>query len=141
MTLIGDAPNGQIKNYMAKEIVVLCVDDEGAILRALTRSLRLEKFRVLIALNGYDGLKILENEPVSVIISDQRMPGMTGIELLREVKNKYPDVTRIMLSGFSDFDDLAGVLREKVIHRFFCKPWDDKELKDYIHKVSDVKNE
>jgi response regulator RpfG family c-di-GMP phosphodiesterase len=115
--------------------VVLLVDDDQSIRSALRRVFRKNNFNVIEADGGHAALNLLENEMVDVIVSDQRMPGMTGTELLSKVKESFPHVGRIMLSGQSDFDDLCDAINEASVYRFLSKPWDEKQL---INVVNDV---
>ena len=115
-----------------RQNVILCVDDEEKILKTLQRSLRTEGYKVLTALNGPQALNLLREERVDLIISDQRMPDMTGAELLSIVRKKYPNVISIVLSGYTDFDALVKSVNEGEIFRFLYKPWDDKELKSIV---------
>jgi FixJ family two-component response regulator len=115
-----------------KRKTVLCVDDETQILNSLKRVLRRENYDLLTAVGGAEALKVLERETVHVVITDQRMPGMTGVELLAQIKERWPHIVRIVLSGYAD----AGVMMEAInngeIFRFLAKPWDDDELKAAI---------
>jgi YesN/AraC family two-component response regulator len=117
---------------MNQQYTVLCVDDEGFILKGLERLLGLEGYRVLTALNGKRALEIMDRENVDLILADQRMPGMDGAELLSMVKKKYPNTIRIMVSGYSDFSRLASAINEGEIYRFIPKPWDAQELKNIV---------
>jgi response regulator RpfG family c-di-GMP phosphodiesterase len=113
--------------------VVLLVDDEESIRSALHRMFRKNNFQVIEADSGQAALEVLAREVVDVIISDQRMPGMTGTELLAKVKKGYPDIGRIMLSGQSDFDDLCEAINEAKVHRFLSKPWDEEQLVNVVN--------
>ena len=108
---------------------LLLVDDEQNILNSLTRLLRREKYSLLTANGGLGALEILKENKVDLIISDQRMPGMTGVELLKQVKKLYPDIVRLVLSGYADFDSILAAINEGEIYRFISKPWNDEELK------------
>ena len=81
---------------------ILFVDDESQILRAITRLFMDTEYEVITAESGEEALNILENEKVDVIVSDMKMPKMTGYELLSQVKKRFPNIVRIILSGFSD---------------------------------------
>lgn len=118
---------------MSKQYVILCVDDEPSILKSLERVLKLEGYKILTAMSGQDALKMLEKTHVDLIIADQRMPIMNGSEFLKIVREKYPNIIRIMLSGYSDFDSLLKAINEGEIFRFISKPWDSDELKEIIH--------
>ncbi|MBA4387998.1 MAG: hypothetical protein C0404_08455 [Verrucomicrobia bacterium] len=115
-----------------KTNTILCVDDEDRILRVLEMILSREGYKVFKALGGQEALAILEKEKVELIISDQRMPGMTGTELFRAVRQKYPGIVRIMMSGYSDFDSLVNAINEGEIFRFISKPWETEQLRELI---------
>ena len=117
---------------MKEKFTILCVDDEEEILHSLKRSLMLEGYEVLTASSGAEGLKLLEKHKVDLVISDQRMPHMPGFEFLRIVRERYPQVMRIMLSGYSDFDGLVQTINEGEIFRFLSKPWNLAELRRIV---------
>ncbi len=108
---------------------VLCVDDEKIILKALKRLLRKEDYRILTASSGEEGLKVMEENDVHMVISDQRMPEMNGTEFLAALKIKYPDVIRIMLSGYTEVDSITESINKGHIYKFLLKPWNDHNLK------------
>ncbi|UGQ49128.1 response regulator [Massilia endophytica] len=111
---------------------LLLVDDEPNILSALTRVLRLDGYRILTATGGAAALALLENETVDVIVSDQRMPGMLGVDFLRQAKALYPSTIRIMLSGYTELQSVTAAVNEGAIYRFLTKPWDDEQLRANI---------
>ncbi|MEO5561189.1 MAG: DUF1631 family protein [Dokdonella sp.] len=108
---------------------LLLVDDEENILRALSRVLRGNGYRILTAMNARDGLEILGQHDVQVIISDQRMPEISGTEFLGKVKEMQPDTVRIMLSGYSDAAAVTDAINRGVIYKFLTKPWDDEDMR------------
>ena len=114
---------------------VLFVDDEPNVLSALMRSLRRENYRILTAGNGETALQLLAENQVGVIICDQRMPGMNGIEFLARARVIHPSVVRIVLSGYSNVDSIAESINRSEIYRFLTKPWDDAELKEVIREA------
>jgi len=114
---------------------LLLVDDEPNILKALKRLLRRDGYNILLADGGNEALKLLLENPVNVIVSDHRMPVMTGIEFLAKVKEKYPDITRIVLSGFSDLDTITEAVNEGNIYKFLAKPWDDAQIRTTIKEA------
>lgn len=120
---------------MEKHYTILCVDDEESILNSLKRTLRLKEYTILTAMSGDEGLEILRNNKVDLVISDQRMPKMSGFEFLRQVKEKHPNSTRIMLSGYSDFESLIKTINEGEIIHYISKPWDNEELKSIIKRT------
>ena len=117
--------------------VVLCVDDEENILRSLKRLLRHEGYRLLTASSGAEGLRLLEENPVHLVISDQRMPAMSGAEFLAEVKERYPDTIRICLTGYTDVDSITDSINKGHIYKFMLKPWNDQGLKLEIRQALD----
>lgn len=112
-----------------KKNTILCVDDEPIILKALVRLFRKENYDIYTAENGDEALSVLEKHPVDLVISDYRMPEMTGVELLKKVKEKYPTTVRIILSAFADFNNVVSAINEGQIYRFCHKPWDNDNLK------------
>ncbi len=108
---------------------VLCVDDEQNILSSLRRLLRKEDYRLLIASSGSEGIEILKENHVHVVMSDQRMPGMTGTEFFARVKEEYPDIIRIILTGYTEVDSITESINRGHIYKFFLKPWNDQNLK------------
>lgn len=111
---------------MAKTI--LLVDDEPAILRALNRTLSRAGYRVLQAESAAQALSVLAIEHVSLVLSDFRMPGMNGAELLQQVRQQYPSTIGLILSAFAERDALLACLNSGAAWRFLEKPWEDSEL-------------
>lgn len=107
---------------------LLLVDDEENIIAALRRLLRRSGYRVLTAGSAQEGLAVLARDKVDVIISDQRMPGMTGVEFLRRVKVIHPDTVRIVLSGYTELQSITQAINEGAIYKFLTKPWDEPLL-------------
>jgi response regulator RpfG family c-di-GMP phosphodiesterase len=111
------------------------VDDEENILSSLRRLLRRDGYTILTATGGLAALELLATHPVDVIISDQRMPGMTGVEFLRKAKDMHPDSVRLMLSGYSDLQSVTDAINEGAIYKFLSKPWDDAMLRANIEEA------
>ncbi|MBW6493875.1 MAG: EAL domain-containing protein [Burkholderiaceae bacterium] len=107
---------------------LLLVDDEENIVAALRRLLRRSGYRILTASSGPEGLEVLAREQVDVIVSDQRMPGMTGVEFLRRVKAIHPDTVRVVLSGYTELRSITDAINEGAIYKFLTKPWDEALL-------------
>jgi response regulator RpfG family c-di-GMP phosphodiesterase len=120
-----------------KHFTILCVDDEKSILNALKRLLRKEGYQLLFANSGKEGLETLAAHEVHLVISDQRMPEMSGTEFLEIVKEKYPDVLRIILTGYSDIDSITDSINKGNIYKFFFKPWNDIRLKSEIRQITE----
>jgi len=114
---------------------LLLVDDEPSILSSLKRLLRGDGYRILTANSGQEGLDVLAAQPVDVIVSDQRMPGMTGVEFLRAVRQSYPDTVRIVLSGFTELQTVTDAVNAGAIYKFLTKPWDDAQLRAHIQEA------
>jgi response regulator RpfG family c-di-GMP phosphodiesterase len=108
---------------------VLLVDDEENILSSLRRVLRGEPYSVQIANSGEQALEILRQQPVDLVISDARMPGMDGATLLAEVQKHWPGSMRILLTGYADITTTIRAINQGQIYRYISKPWDDDELR------------
>jgi diguanylate cyclase (GGDEF)-like protein/PAS domain S-box-containing protein len=107
---------------------LLLVDDEQNILNALRRLFRREGYHVLTAGSGVEALELLALNPVQIIISDQRMPEMSGVEFLSRVKELYPQTVRIVLSGYSELTTVTDAINRGAIWKYISKPWDDEHL-------------
>lgn len=107
---------------------LLLVDDEPGILSSLCRMLRPEGYRILTAQNALEGLEVLAREEVQVVISDQRMPGLSGTEFLTQVKSMHPECVRIILSGQADMASVIDAINNGAIYKFLTKPWDPEQL-------------
>lgn len=107
---------------------VLAVDDETNVLKALQRALRKESFTLLTAESGAEGLKLLSAREVSVVVSDFQMPEMNGLTFLKEVKENYPHILTIMLTGQGDLDVAVQAINEAGVYKFVQKPWNDQDL-------------
>jgi two-component system NtrC family sensor kinase len=115
---------------MGEPTRILCIDDEQNVLRSLTRLFLDDPYEILTAPSGAEGLLILaQSGNVPVVISDYRMPGMNGVEFLSEVRKRWPDTVRIVLSGYADTGAIVSAINEGQIYRFVAKPWNDDELR------------
>ncbi|GMQ88669.1 MAG: hypothetical protein BMS9Abin09_0099 [Gammaproteobacteria bacterium] len=117
------------------ERTLLLVDDELNILKAMQRLLRHDGYHILTATSGQEGLALLKDNDVKVIISDQRMPHMTGVEFLSKVNDIYPQTVRIVLSAYSDFSAVTDAINHGSIYKFFTKPWDDKLMRANVQEA------
>jgi len=111
-----------------KAPTILCVDDEPNILSALRRLFRTKGFQVRIAEGGKAGLALLETEAVDLVISDMRMPEMDGAQFLEQVRSRWPDTVRLLLTGYSDVTSIIGAINRGEIYRYITKPWDDNDI-------------
>ncbi|HSJ99311.1 MAG TPA: response regulator, partial [Myxococcota bacterium] len=114
---------------------VLFVDDDERILNAVRATFR-QDYQVLTAADGAAALELLARGPVQVIVSDQRMPAMTGVELLRKARGVAPHAVRILLTGYTDLAALVGSINQGEIFRFVKKPWDNDELRQAIAEAA-----
>ena len=105
------------------------MDDEPNVLNALRRVFRQENYIILAAGNGREALNLLEKEPCQLMISDYMMPGINGADLLKRVKEKYPEMIRIMLTGHADTGAVMGAIKEGAVYKFILKPWNDDDLR------------
>lgn len=111
---------------------LLLVDDEENVLSALKRLLRKDGYRILTATSAKEALELLALHTVHVIVSDQRMPRMSGTELFSRVKELYPNTVRIILSGYTELNSVTEAINQGSIYRFFTKPWIDTDLQHEI---------
>lgn len=124
--------------FMQKH-TILCVDDEIDNTEALERLFR-KKFTVLKANSGKEALLILDQHPedVSVIITDQRMPEMTGVDFLSQTIEKHPDTIRILLTGYTDVESIIEAVNKGQIYRYLTKPWDPVDLVNTVEKAAEL---
>lgn len=116
---------------------LLFVDDEKNVLAALQRAFRREGYTILVAATGREALELLEKHDVALVLSDQGMPEMSGVELLGQVKEKHPDTMRLMLTGLADTRMVVSAINHGEIFRFVQKPWDDEELRGVVRSALD----
>ncbi|GHB03253.1 ATPase, T2SS/T4P/T4SS family [Modicisalibacter luteus] len=108
---------------------LLLVDDDPGILAALRRVFQRENYELLFARSAEEALSLLESSPVELVVSDFKMPGMNGSELLRYVRKQWPETLRIMLTGYANTEAVMGSMKEGAVYRFNLKPWDDDDLR------------
>jgi two-component system NtrC family sensor kinase len=110
---------------------ILVVDDDELVRRALERALRSTGYRIYTASGGLQALELLEKHAFIAVISDHLMPGMTGLELMREVKRRFPPCVKIIITGFMP-ERVAEALSAGEIDRFMTKPWENAELRSTL---------
>ncbi|MDR3411563.1 MAG: response regulator [Formivibrio sp.] len=110
------------------EITLLFVDDEPSILSSLRRLFRQQGYQILLAESGAAGLQILETEHVDLVISDMRMPEMDGAKFLEQVRARWPNIVRILLTGYADISSTINAINRGEIFRYISKPWEDNEI-------------
>lgn len=118
---------------------LLFVDDEPNILKALRRLFRGNEYVIHMAEGGEEGLKILSEHPIDLVISDMRMPYMDGTEFLTQVAERWPDTIRILLTGFADLESTIAAINKGKIFCYCSKPWEDNELKFTVNNAIEQK--
>ena len=112
---------------------LICIDDEVFILEALKRMLRKE-FEVLTATNAFEAYEIIKNEgEVGVAIVDQRMPEVSGVEVLEYLTQNHPEIVKIVLTGYTDMSALVDSINKGQVFKYISKPWEPDELREAIH--------
>jgi len=114
---------------------ILVVDDEQYILNSLRRLFSDIPITVYTADNPHQALSLLEKYPVDLVLSDEKMPEMSGVEFLKKVREHYPDIVRIMLTGNAQLDTAMKAVNEGEVYRFLTKPWSPEELRSLILKA------
>ncbi|MDR2219903.1 MAG: response regulator [Methylobacillus sp.] len=122
---------------MQEKARLLFVDDEERIVNLL-RTIFRATYEVHTATSGQEALQIAASHPFDVIVSDQRMPGMTGIELLAQMRQQHPATMRILLTGYSDLTAIVGSVNDGEVFRFINKPWNHEEIKQIIAEAADA---
>lgn len=125
-----------IKPDSLRPFTVLAVDDEPANLNLLRRTFRRD-YNLFLAEDGLAGLEILEKHSVDIVISDQRMPKMTGIEMLEKSRVVAPDAVRMILTAYTEVNDIIDAINKGHIYRYILKPWSPDELKNTVAKALD----
>lgn len=119
------------------KINILYVDDEQNNLVSFKATFRM-KYNVFTAISGEEAIKTLENNPIEIIITDQRMPNMTGVEFLESILGKYPEPMRILLTGYADLNAVIDAVNKGKIFHYLTKPWNEEELELTITRAYDV---
>jgi response regulator RpfG family c-di-GMP phosphodiesterase len=118
-------------------INVLYIDDEVHNLNAFKAGFRM-KFNIFTAESAAEGMTILQKEAIHVIIADQRMPGMTGIEFFESIIPDYPDPIRILLTGYEDITAVVDAINKGEVYKYIQKPWRDDSLRINIEKAFEI---
>ncbi|MCH2187294.1 response regulator, partial [Myxococcota bacterium] len=116
---------------------VLFVDDETNILKAIQRLLRAEPVEILTAQRPEEALALLERTDVQLVVSDHPMPGMSGADLLSVVRERHPDIVRVMMTGYTHMDVAVEAINRGEIYRLITKPWNDDELRVTLKQALD----
>jgi len=122
------------------KVSVLYVDDEENNLSSFKATFRL-KYKVFTAISGADAISILEKNEIHVIVTDQRMPNMTGVEFLEKVLERFTDPIRILLTGYTDMNAVVDAINKGKIFHYLTKPWNEEELDKTIERAFDIYQE
>jgi DNA-binding NtrC family response regulator len=114
---------------------LLLVDDEPNVLSSLKRLFRRDGYHILSTCSAREGLEMLATNAVQVVISDQRMPEMSGTEFLSRVKQLHPKSMRLVLSGYTDLNTVTQAINEGAIYKFLTKPWNDDEIREIVRQA------
>ncbi|GAA3950416.1 response regulator [Chitinophaga oryziterrae] len=121
----------------AQHIHILYIDDEIHNLNAFKASFR-RLYTVFTAASAEEAEEVLAKEEIQIIISDQRMPKMTGIEFFESILDKYPEPIRILLTGYADINAVIDAINKGQVYKYFSKPWNEEELRHNIEKAYEV---
>jgi signal transduction histidine kinase len=113
---------------------LLIIDDEIEITKSIARQFR-KKYKVFSATSAKEGLDIMEKEHIQVILSDQRMPDMSGVDFFSVIKDKYPDALKLLITGYSDIEAVIGAINEGQVFRYVTKPWNPDELESIVREA------
>ena len=117
---------------------ILVVDDEEAVRSALRHVLEADGYTILEAADGPTALEMMKSTPVQLVISDQVMPQMSGVDLLKLLRVRHPSVVRIMLTADKDPDTTVRSINESEVYRFIRKPWNNRDLRTIVHFAFEV---
>jgi response regulator RpfG family c-di-GMP phosphodiesterase len=119
------------------KINVLYIDDEEHNLISFRASFR-RIFNVYTADSAEEGGKLLQQEDIHVILSDQRMPKMTGIEFFESIKDTYPEPIRILITGYTDVNAVVDAINRGQVYKYLTKPWNEEDVKNFVEKAFEV---
>jgi len=123
--------------YKLSMINILYIDDEPHNLTAFKASFR-RAYNIFTAENAEEGRNILENNDIHVILSDQRMPKMTGIEFFESIIEKFPGPIRILITGYTDINAVIDAINRGQVYKYLTKPWNENDVKIFIEKAYEV---
>lgn len=125
-------------NDMLPARTILVVDDEDHVRTALSRVLADAGYTVLTAESGEEALEVLREQPVKLLISDNNMPGISGLDLFKDVRRRHPQILRVMLTGDTDPELAVRSINEAEVYRFIRKPWNNADLRTIVQLAFDV---
>src|SRR5256885_10456061 len=113
---------------------LLVVDDGPDVVKSVQDLLRFD-YKVLGATRAADALKLIQEQPVHVVLTDQRMPEMTGVEFLRRLREQFPDTVRLLVTGYADIRAVIDAINQGNVYRYITKPWEPEELQSVIREA------
>jgi len=119
---------------MRPKHTILVVDDEPDVVKSIQDLLRYD-YKVLGATRAADGLRLLSEQPVHVVLTDQRMPEMTGVDFLRHLRDTHPDMVRLLVTGYADIRAVIDAINEGNVYRYITKPWEPEELQAVVKEA------
>lgn len=129
------ATAGSLKWVTAKDLRVLVVDDDRAVLESVAEAIE-DRFKVLTASSGAEALKIIKDERPEIVLSDQRMSPMTGLDLLEKVAATWPNIRRLLYTGYADIETVIEGLNRDILQRYLTKPWAMEKLYDMLDEAA-----
>ncbi len=120
---------------MTKKHTLLVVDDEPDVAYSVRDLLRRE-FNVLCAKSAEEGIQLMQNNEVQIIMTDQRMPKITGVELLAKIRQRYPHAVRMLFTGYADLDSIIAAINQGHVYGFLKKPWQPEELEAVVREAA-----
>ncbi|MBN1339934.1 MAG: histidine kinase [Bacteroidales bacterium] len=120
-----------------RDFNILYVDDEVNNLISFNATFRRD-YHIFTADSGREGLDVMRSNPIQLVISDQRMPEMTGVEFLEKVREEFPETIRMIITGFSDIDAVIGAINRGGVYRYITKPWDEREMRVTINNAKQL---
>ena len=121
---------------MRPKHTILVVDDEPDVVKSIQDLLRFD-YKVLGATRAADGLRLLSEQPVHVVLTDQRMPEMTGVDFLRHLRDVHPDMVRLLVTGYADIRAVIDAINEGNVYRYITKPWEPEELQAVVKEAAE----
>lgn len=115
---------------------LLVIDDEPDVVQSVKDLLRLD-YRVIGTTSAQAGLKMMEDEEIHIVMTDQRMPGMTGVEFLRRLRGEHPEAIRLLFTGYADMKAVVDAINQGNVYRYITKPWDPDELQTVIRQAAE----
>jgi DNA-binding NtrC family response regulator len=122
---------------MSNKTTIVYLDDEEHNLRSFKANLRRE-YNVLTTTSIDEAFKFMEHENLKVVVSDQRMPKMTGVEFFRKIKSSHPYPIRILLTGYSDIEAVVAAINEGEVYRYISKPWDTNSMRTTLKQAIEI---